>query len=80
MKPKFEPKEIVKLKYGKGERFCIHESIVQKCPGGTQIHYQGRIINKSERLSSAMVFTKNDWRFMEHELESLKIMTNGSKL
>jgi len=76
MEPKFKPMDVVKIKHVIGQKFSIHESLVQTCPGGTQIHYVGRIIIKEFRGEGIGV---SQIKMMEHELEPLLTETEGLK-
>jgi len=72
MEPKFKPCDIVRVKGISGTKLSIKESLVQTCPGGTQIHYTGRLIVKSKYQDDGI--HKDDWKFLEHELEALDVL------
>ena len=78
--PKFKVGEIVKVTNAKGHFLHIMETLVQTCPGGTQIQYTGRLIVRdviASRTDDAMA--RDYWKFLEQELEVAPAMSKEEK-
>ena len=78
METKFKVGEAVRVKYEKGTKFFIHEVMTQQCPGGTQIHYTGRVFSTKKYASGVDV--KQLTRFNEVELEAIPEPLPGLKI